>query len=81
MAQRKAGKIREILKGFLGGELSLDLSLHTQPDSMPLTLREKQEESIRRRKDQLKEESLKNRIVQEAVKIFDGRITEVREPS
>ncbi len=80
-AREKKQKIQEILQGFLHREVPVELLLHTRPDSMPLTLQEKKQESIRRRKDQIRRESLQNHVIQEAVKIFHGKITEVRETS
>ncbi len=79
MARRKSKQIGEILQGYLHRELVVELVLHNQPDSVPLTLQEKKKESVRVRKEQLKQESLQHRVVREAVKVFHGRVTEVRE--
>ncbi|NOY52079.1 MAG: DNA polymerase III subunit gamma/tau [Deltaproteobacteria bacterium] len=79
MARRKIKQIREILQGSFHYEPAVELVLHEQPGSTPLTLQAKKKEAARVRKEQLTQESLQHRVVREAVKVFHGRITEVRE--
>ncbi len=79
MAKEKQKKILEMFGSFLQRDLSLEFSLHngTEPDQKTLT--EKKEEEIRKKKEQLEQENLGNHIVQDALKIFKGKILEVRD--
>ncbi len=79
MAKEKEKKILEMFGSFLQRDQGLEFSLHNGTESGRKTLSEKKEEQSRKKREQLEQESLGNHIVQDALKIFKGKILEVRD--
>lgn len=78
-AEKKKEKILQIFKDLLHRDLSLEFSLHEKSETSPLTLTEKKKDEQVKKREKVHRESLQHHVVQEAVKIFHGRVMEVRE--
>jgi hypothetical protein len=68
-----------MFRSFLQRDQGLEFSLHNGAEPGQKTLTEKKDEQTRKKKEQLEQESLGNHIVQDALKIFQGQILEVRD--
>lgn len=79
MAQEKREKILEILGNFVGGDPAVRVSFENGSEAPLKTLKEQKEEKVRRSKEKVTTENLKTHVVQEALRIFKGRILDVRD--
>jgi DNA polymerase-3 subunit gamma/tau len=79
MAEEKKDKIRRILENFMHKDLKVDFSLTNGKASPHQTLTEKKEEQRIKKQEQLHKENVQNHVVQEALKIFNGKVLEVRD--
>lgn len=79
MAMKKEKAIREMFGGFLKRDLALQFSLHNGTESGQQTLTEKKTEKLRKKQEKLEEENLGNHVVQDALRIFKGKVLEVRD--
>jgi DNA polymerase-3 subunit gamma/tau len=79
MAKEKREKILEMLESLLQKELKLEFSFRNGTQSAPPTLTEMKEARELKQKERLHKESLGNHVVQEALRIFKGKVLEVRD--
>jgi hypothetical protein len=66
---------------MLHRDLSLEFSLHEKSETSPPTLTEIKKDEREKKREKIHRESMQHRVIQEAVKIFHGRVMEVREYS
>jgi RNase H-fold protein (predicted Holliday junction resolvase) len=80
-AEKKKEKILQIFKEMLHRDLSLEFSLHEKSETSPPTLTDIKKDEREKKREKIHRESMQHRVIQEAVKIFHGRVMEVREYS
>ncbi len=79
-ALKKQDVVRDVLGRYLNRQqLSLTFALHNGSDTERQTLKEKKDARARREHAKVTKENLDHPVVQNALKIFKGRILEVRE--
>jgi DNA polymerase-3 subunit gamma/tau len=79
MAQAKASTAKEMLRKMLQKDLVIEFRLNEQKQAASMSPKEKQDEQRTKHRDKVRRESVENRVVKEALKVFNGKITEVRE--
>ncbi len=79
MALAKAAKVVEVLQRIVKRDLKIEFRVHEPKKSGPMSPKEKREAVRDMEQVKLHRESLDNRVVREALKVFDGKILEVRE--
>lgn len=79
MAIDKKEKIGEILKNYYQRAMKPVFTFQNGSVATPKTLTEKRKEKVQKKNDKLKEENMKNHVVQDALRIFKGKVLEVRE--
>ncbi len=78
-ALEKQGTVQDVLRRFLNRQLIVDFTLHNGSDTERQTLKEKKDARARQQHAKVAKENLDHPVVQDALKIFKGRILEVRE--
>ncbi len=81
MAVEKKDRIRGVLRRCLNRELTIRFAHHDGKETASKTLTEKKKEKRHQEKEKIRKESLENYVVQEALKVFQGKILEVRDYS
>lgn len=79
MAVEKQEKMAEIIKGLLQRDFALVFSLHNGTEPGKKTLTETKEDLQKEKKDRLLKEKLGNHVVQEALRIFKGKVQDVKD--
>ncbi len=79
IALEKREKVQEVLGRFLNRPLTVSFDLHNGRDTERQTLKEKKDARVRKHHAKVEKENLDHPVVQEALKIFKGRVLEVRE--
>ncbi|MDX1764478.1 MAG: DNA polymerase III subunit gamma/tau [bacterium] len=79
MALAKAAKVADVLQRTIKRDLKIEFRVHEQKESGGMSPQEKREAVQKNQQVKRHRESLDNRVIREALKVFNGKILEVRE--